>query len=118
MADRIDRYLAELREALEVSSPLAERVLSEAEDHLREGAAWEEDRGLHPAEAQREVIERFGSPDVVARWWNEIYQREYGEGKMWQRFTERARRVVFFAQEEAARLGENYVGTGCDYRVR
>jgi ornithine carbamoyltransferase len=31
--------------------------------------------------------------------------------RMWQRFTERARRVVFFAQEEAARLGENYVGT-------
>jgi hypothetical protein len=30
---------------------------------------------------------------------------------MWQRFTERARRIVFFAQEEAARLGENYVGT-------
>src|SRR5687767_13620745 len=30
---------------------------------------------------------------------------------MWQRFTERARRVVFFAQEEAARLGENYVDT-------
>jgi len=30
---------------------------------------------------------------------------------MWQRFTERARRVVFFGQEEAARLGENYVGT-------
>src|SRR5262249_22883984 len=30
---------------------------------------------------------------------------------MWQRFTERARRVVFFAQEEAARMGENYVGT-------
>jgi len=30
---------------------------------------------------------------------------------MWQRFTERARKVVFFAQEEAARLGENYVST-------
>src|SRR5207244_4186747 len=30
---------------------------------------------------------------------------------MWQRFTERARRVVFFAQEEAGRLGENYVNT-------
>jgi hypothetical protein len=30
---------------------------------------------------------------------------------MWQRFTERARRVVFFAQEVAARLGENHVGT-------
>src|SRR5438309_7232270 len=111
MADRIDRYLAELRAALKVSSPLAERILSEAEDHLREGASWEEDRGLLPEEAQREVIERFGSPEVVARWWNEIYQREYGGGKMWQRFTERARRVVFFAQEEATRLGENYVGT-------
>src|SRR5947208_9626625 len=30
---------------------------------------------------------------------------------MWQRVTERARRVVFFAQEEAGRLGENYVST-------
>src|SRR5919201_6584106 len=30
---------------------------------------------------------------------------------MWQRFTERARRVVFFAQEEAGRFGENYVST-------
>lgn len=30
---------------------------------------------------------------------------------MWQRFTERAKRVVFFAQEEAGRLGENYVST-------
>ncbi|MCL6519205.1 MAG: ATP-dependent Clp protease ATP-binding subunit [Armatimonadetes bacterium] len=30
---------------------------------------------------------------------------------MWQRFTERARRVVFFAQEEASRLGENFVTT-------
>src|SRR5438445_4404773 len=32
-------------------------------------------------------------------------------GFMWQRFTERARRVVFFAQEEAALLGQNEVGT-------
>jgi RNA polymerase sigma factor (sigma-70 family) len=29
----------------------------------------------------------------------------------WQMFTERARQVIFFAQEEAAALGENYVGT-------
>ncbi len=31
--------------------------------------------------------------------------------QMWQRFSERARRVVFFAQEEAARMGQNYVST-------
>jgi hypothetical protein len=30
---------------------------------------------------------------------------------MWQRFTERARRMVFYAQEEATRLGTDYVGT-------
>jgi ornithine carbamoyltransferase len=30
---------------------------------------------------------------------------------MWQRFTERARRIVFYAQEEAGRLAENYVST-------
>ena len=30
---------------------------------------------------------------------------------MWQRFTERARKTVFFAQEEAGKLGKNYVST-------
>ncbi len=30
---------------------------------------------------------------------------------MWQRFTERARKVIFFAQEEAGRLGQSYVST-------
>jgi hypothetical protein len=30
---------------------------------------------------------------------------------MWQRFSERARRVIFYAQEAAGRLGENYVST-------
>ena len=30
---------------------------------------------------------------------------------MWQRFTERARRVVFVAQEEAIRLGDNLIST-------
>ncbi|MGO8673415.1 MAG: Clp protease N-terminal domain-containing protein [Capsulimonadaceae bacterium] len=30
---------------------------------------------------------------------------------MWQRFTERARIVVFYAQEEAGRLSDNYVST-------
>lgn len=30
---------------------------------------------------------------------------------MWQRFTERAKKVIFTAQEEAGRLGENYVST-------
>lgn len=31
---------------------------------------------------------------------------------MWQRFTERARKSVFFAQEEVARLHDNEVSTG------
>ncbi len=30
---------------------------------------------------------------------------------MWQRFTERARKVIFFAQEEAGKQGQNYVST-------
>ena len=32
-------------------------------------------------------------------------------GGMWQRFTERARKVVFYAQEEAQKFGEGYVST-------
>ncbi|MBW3622190.1 MAG: hypothetical protein KY468_02135 [Armatimonadetes bacterium] len=34
-----------------------------------------------------------------------------GAGGMWNRFTERSRRIVFFAQEEAAKLAECHVGT-------
>lgn len=42
--------------------------------------------------------------------------RTRGSGKatktsMWQRFTERARKVVFYAQEEAQKFGEGYVST-------
>src|SRR5947209_3394448 len=40
-----------------------------------------------------------------------LFVCEVRSGTMWQRFTERARRVVFFSQEEAGRLGENYVST-------
>ena len=32
-------------------------------------------------------------------------------GTLWQRFTERARKVVFYAQEEAQRSGDGYVST-------
>jgi ATP-dependent Clp protease ATP-binding subunit ClpA len=53
-------------------------------------------------------------PPAKARLLNEILRRktQYGtETPMWQRFTERARRSVFFAQEEAGKLGEIHVST-------
>jgi ATP-dependent Clp protease ATP-binding subunit ClpA len=43
--------------------------------------------------------------------WEAMVEAGQEEPTMWQRFTERTRRIIFFAQEEAARLGENYVGT-------
>jgi hypothetical protein len=95
MADRIEGYLARLQAALRVSLELRERILCETEDHLREAAEREQARGLPPDEAQRRVIERFGEPEAAAQWWSEIYPRENGGGRMWQRFTERARRVVY-----------------------
>jgi len=52
-------------------------------------------------------VSRAARPDVSERE-NESIQ---WENPMWQRFTERARKVVFYAQEEAGRLGENYVST-------
>ncbi len=36
---------------------------------------------------------------------------KFSPGGMWERFTERAHRVISFAQEEAAQLGESCVGT-------
>jgi ATP-dependent Clp protease ATP-binding subunit ClpC len=102
--DLIEQYLGELRHALWGSADLKERLLGEIEDHLAEGVAWERQRGAPPEEAQRRAIERFGLPRLVA----ELYAAEIaadGGGTMWQRFTERARRTVFNAQQEAKRLG-------------
>jgi RNA polymerase sigma factor (sigma-70 family) len=48
------------------------------------------------------------NPDDVARLAQPI---ERPKPNLWGRFTDRARRVVYLAQEEAAQLGENYVGT-------
>jgi hypothetical protein len=124
----IDFYLAELRQALRFPPPLQERILDEVHDHLIEGTEREEARGIPAELAQRRAIARFGPPERVAEWFAAEdpaniaasplvatwFAAEFPANRgddMWQRFTERARRVVFYAQEEAARWGENYVGT-------
>lgn len=124
----IAHYLAELREALRFPPPLQERILSEVEEHLWEGACAEEARGIAAELAQRRAIARFGAPELVAEWFAAEYPANVsatplvshqvaaecaakGGRTMWQRFTERARRVVFFAQEEAARCGTSLVDT-------
>jgi hypothetical protein len=111
VASRIERYLAALGRALRVAPALKERILGEVASHLREGIEREAAQGVPPAEAARRVMARFGEPEVVAAWWAEVYAEEAGGGNMRQRFTERARGIVFFAQEEAARLGTHQVST-------
>src|SRR5579883_3046892 len=53
----------------------------------------------------------FGESGRIVRHPRSLANSRRNKNTMWQRFTERARRVVFFAQEEAGRLGENYVST-------
>jgi hypothetical protein len=110
MPSLIERYLEELRQELWGRADRQAPILWEVEDHLWEGAAREQDLGAAPEEAQRRVIERFGLPQVVAHLFSAEIAADGGKS-MWQRFTERARNSVFFAQGEAARLGERYVGT-------
>jgi hypothetical protein len=108
-ASLIDQYLAELRQAQWGNSSQKERLLWEVADHLAEGAEREQERGAAPEEAERRAIERFGLPQLVAQLYAAEIAANGGEN-MWQRFTERARRTVFNAQEEAKRLGYPAVG--------
>ena len=63
----IEDYLDELRREFPWERRLKRRVLPDVEDHLREGV-WHEREGDVPSpEAERWVIERFGSPRLVAR---------------------------------------------------
>lgn len=62
------------------------------------GVAWAGDRGSATA-ASRTDDSRPSIPAPEAK-----------AERRWLRFTERARRIVFFAQEEAARQGTHFVG--------
>jgi len=63
---RIEDYLGELRRELPGGRRFKGRVLSEVEDHLREGVRREREDGVPVPDAERRVIERFGFPQLVA----------------------------------------------------
>ena len=65
--DAIDAYLDALLARLTVRPERVRRIITESEDHLREAAAAGMARGLDVVEAQRDAIEAFGAPSVVAR---------------------------------------------------
>lgn len=61
----IERYLHELRRRTSWHRDLDD-LLAEVDDHLRSGVERLEARGVDPQTAQRQTLERFGDPDVVA----------------------------------------------------
>jgi len=65
--DRIDVYLDRLARQLQVDRRRIRRILTEAEDHLREAVQRGCDQGLTQDEAERRALEEFGSPRTVAR---------------------------------------------------
>jgi hypothetical protein len=65
--DPIRDYVAELGKELGRFARHRRRTLAEVEDHLREAAARIEHTGAVDDEAARQAVERFGSPQLVAR---------------------------------------------------
>ena len=63
----IEDYLDDLRREFSWGRSFKGRVLSEVEDHLREGVRPEREGHVLSPEAKQQVIERFGSPRLVAR---------------------------------------------------
>jgi hypothetical protein len=63
----IEDYLDKLWRELPGGRRFKRRVLTEVADHLREGVWHEREGGVPALEAERWVIERFGSPRLVAR---------------------------------------------------
>jgi len=62
----IDRYLGELRAALGVRGRLRQRVLEEAEGHLREAVEGGIAEGLTPLDAESKAVAKFGPAGLVA----------------------------------------------------
>ena len=75
MAGVIDDYVGELRRELSFDPPLAQRLASEIEDHLREAA--EADPAWPSGEAERRAVERFGlSREIAAQFAVDAVDRE------------------------------------------
>lgn len=64
MAGVIDDYVTALRRELDFDPPLAQRLASEVEDHLRDAA--EADPAWPSADAERRAVERFGLAREIA----------------------------------------------------
>ena len=62
----IDAYLRELRQALSERGRDDPRIVDEAREHLVDAVQDGLRRGLDRADAEREAMERFGPPDVIA----------------------------------------------------
>jgi uncharacterized protein involved in exopolysaccharide biosynthesis len=66
MPESIDRYLQELRQALSERGRGDQRIVDEAREHLVDAVQDGLRRGLDRVDAEREAMERFGPPDVIA----------------------------------------------------
>ena len=64
MAGLIDAYIAELKRQLDFDPALAQRLVGEVEDHLREAA--EADPSWPSVDAERRALERFGLAREIA----------------------------------------------------
>jgi hypothetical protein len=65
--DPIETYLDRLLTHLRGSTRDVRRILSEAEEHLRDAASEMTAAGVSEEEAQRQAVARFGDPRTVAR---------------------------------------------------
>ncbi len=65
-AGPLDAFLNRLEQELRQRGHFDARVLDEARDHLLDAVEDGQRRGLSIEDAQREALERFGAPDLVA----------------------------------------------------
>jgi capsular polysaccharide biosynthesis protein len=62
----LDAYLRELARALHERGHAAVRIVAEAREHLADAVEDGLRRGLSREDAEREAVERFGPPDLIA----------------------------------------------------
>ena len=79
----IQAFLAELREKLAEDPAVQERILAETKDHLAEAVERLEASVVPAAEAERQAIDKFGSPLEIARSYVVEQERHGEERRVW-----------------------------------
>jgi hypothetical protein len=114
MTDTGRKLLDELHASLAGSRRRRLRLLAELDEHLRDAAAAERERGSARDEAEQEAVRRLGTPAQISALWNNLERRRRHRRRRYAAITVAAIAAGGFGATQYA-SGKSSPAPACDH---